>query len=106
MIVKMKADNMDSETYKGLRGTDVPMRREDVEEIIGTSDVRTLFLLTGDLKTGRINYIDLDLSNKAAERLLEVSSDKGIRAEAYGHLIERAGNKRTGYWKVRQANVR
>ena len=79
---------MDSETYKGLRGTDVPMRREDVNEIIGTSDVRTLFLLTGDLKTGRINYINLELSNKVAERLLELSSDKGIRAEAYGHLID------------------
>ena len=79
---------MDSETYKGLRGTDVPMRREDVEEIIGTSDVRTLFLLTGDLKSGRINYINLELSDRAAERLLEQSSDKGMRAHAYGHLID------------------
>ncbi len=79
---------MDYEEYQGLRCTDVPMCKEDVEKIIETSDARVLSLLIGDLKTGKINYINLELSNKAAERLLDISSVKGMRARAYGHLID------------------
>lgn len=79
---------MDRETYWKLRMSDTPVRREDAEEIIGTSDVGVLLPMMGDLKTGRINYINLELCNKAAERILDLSSDKGIRAQAYGHLID------------------
>jgi hypothetical protein len=79
---------VDFKTYSELRSSNAFIRREDVEDIIETSDARILNLLAGDLRTGRMNYVSLELSGKAAAKVLETSEDPWTRGAAYGFLID------------------